>query len=75
MLADSLAVRDGLIAANGLTQLLQRAPRFEYRQASTLFMVLMLELWLRLVARRTDSMSSLRDAIGKRARSAPEVFA
>jgi asparagine synthase (glutamine-hydrolysing) len=75
LLADSLAVREGLIAASGLQQLLQRAPVFEYRWATIVFAVLMLELWLRLVATRTDSVSSLREAIVVRKPMESEVLA
>jgi hypothetical protein len=72
LLGDSLAVREGLLSARGLDLLLRRAPVFEYRWATIVFSVLMLELWLRLVAIRTDSVSSLRDLI---ARPAREVMA
>ena len=68
LLADSIAVREGLLSAFGLDQLLRRAPVFEYRWASIVFSVLMLELWLRLVAKRTDSVSSLRHLIVQPAR-------
>jgi asparagine synthase (glutamine-hydrolysing) len=66
LLTNSFAVRDGLISPQGLTLLLQRSPRFEYRWATTMFLVLMLELWLRLVAKRTDSINSLRQVITER---------
>jgi asparagine synthase (glutamine-hydrolysing) len=65
LLSDSLAVREGLLAARGVDRLLRRAPVFEYRWASIVFSVLMLELWLRLVAKRTDSVDTLRDAIAR----------
>jgi asparagine synthase (glutamine-hydrolysing) len=68
LLADSIAVREGLLSAFGLDQLLRRAPVFEYRWASIVFSVLMLELWLRLVAKRTDSVGSLRHLIAQPAR-------
>jgi asparagine synthase (glutamine-hydrolysing) len=63
LLGDSIAVREGLLSAFGVDQLLRRAPVFEYRWAPIVFSVLMLELWLRLVAKRIDSASSLRDLI------------
>jgi asparagine synthase (glutamine-hydrolysing) len=66
LLTNSFAVRDGLISPQGLSLLLKRSPRFEYRWATTMFLVLMLELWLRLVAKRTDSINSLRQVITER---------
>lgn len=63
LLHDSLAVRDGLIDARGLHRLLQRDALFEYRWATIVFCVLMLELWLRLVATRTDTVAAMRAAI------------
>ena len=68
LLADSIAVREGLLSASGLDQLLRRAPVFEYRWATIVFSVLMLELWLRLVAKRTDSVSGLRHLTAQPAR-------
>jgi asparagine synthase (glutamine-hydrolysing) len=68
LLADSIAVREGLLSAFGLDQLLRRAPVFAYRWASIVFSVLMLELWLRLVAKRTDSVNGLRHLIAQPAR-------
>jgi asparagine synthase (glutamine-hydrolysing) len=72
LLSDSLAVREGLLSASGVDLLLRRAPVFEGGWATHVFIVLMLELWLRIVAKRTDSVSSLRDAI---AVPAPPVMA
>jgi asparagine synthase (glutamine-hydrolysing) len=70
LLSDSLAVREGLLSARGVALLLRRSSRFEYRWATIVYSVLMLELWLRLVAKRTDSVSGLRETIARRARGA-----
>jgi asparagine synthase (glutamine-hydrolysing) len=72
LLGDSLAVREGLLSGAALGRLVRRAPEFEGGWASMIYIVLMLELWLRIVAKRTDSVSSLRAII---ARPAPEAVA
>ena len=65
LLTDSLAVREGLLSARGLTLLMARAPVFHYRWATIVFSVLMLELWLRLVVKRTEPVGGLREMIGR----------
>ena len=63
LLNDSLAVSEGLLAWEGVQLLLRRAPAFQRGWSTTVFIVLMLELWLRIVVKRTDSVASLREAI------------
>ena len=70
LLTDSLAVREGLLSRRGVDLLLGRSPIFAYRRASIVFAVLMLELWLRLVARRTESVATLRHLIAQPAPAA-----
>ena len=65
-------MREGLLSADAVNRLVRRAPEFERGWASMVYIMLMLELWLRIVAKRTDSVSSLRAVI---ARPAQEVVA
>jgi asparagine synthase (glutamine-hydrolysing) len=68
LFADSLAVREGLLSRDALDRLVRRAPEYEAGWASLVFIILMLELWLRIVAKRTDSVASLRAVIARPAR-------
>jgi asparagine synthase (glutamine-hydrolysing) len=63
LLGDSLAVREGLLSSDGVSRLMRRVPMFEYRWDVNVFSILMLELWLRLVAKRTDTVAGIRDLI------------
>jgi asparagine synthase (glutamine-hydrolysing) len=68
LLGDSLAVREGLLSGAAINRLVRRAPEYERGWASLVYIILMLELWLRIVAKRTDSVSSLRELIARPAR-------
>jgi asparagine synthase (glutamine-hydrolysing) len=68
--SESIAVREGLLSRRGVELLLRRATLFEYRWSSIVFAVLMLELWLRLVAKRVDSVDALRERIVQHAQEA-----
>jgi asparagine synthetase B (glutamine-hydrolysing) len=65
LLTDSVAAQDGLLSERGLALLLGRAPVFRYRWATIMFTVLMLELWLRLVARRSTTIGDVRAMISR----------
>jgi asparagine synthase (glutamine-hydrolysing) len=65
LLGDSIAVREGLLSADAVGRLVRRAPALERGWATTVYIILMLELWLRIVAKRTDSVSSLRAVIAR----------
>jgi asparagine synthase (glutamine-hydrolysing) len=71
LLGDSLATREGLLSRDGLNQLMRRDPIFEYRWDVNLFSVLMLELWLRLVAKRTDTLGAIRNLIVHSVKESP----
>jgi asparagine synthase (glutamine-hydrolysing) len=64
LLHDSVAAREGLISATGLSRLVRGEAPFVYRRGAMLFVVLMLELWLRLVVFRSESVEAVRAAIG-----------